>query len=116
MLIEGYPSKSSEPGNLHMDQYLRPSKWQSRWYGIHPAEAKDITTPGTYVTTWPNDAAKLNSAFVRIAKSSVTSSQLPSHPIAQDTLTIWKKAAKETSCPLALIDALPKFGTLFRNS
>ena len=61
VLIEGYPSKSSEPGGLHMDQYLRPPKYQSRWYGIHPAEPKDITRPGRYVTTWPNDAAKLNS-------------------------------------------------------
>ena len=24
VLIEGYPSKSSEPGGLHMDQFLRP--------------------------------------------------------------------------------------------
>ena len=24
VLIDGYPSKSSEPGGLHMDQYLRP--------------------------------------------------------------------------------------------
>ena len=39
--IEGYPSKSSEPGGLHMDQFLRPPKSQSRWYGIHPAEPKD---------------------------------------------------------------------------
>ena len=60
VLIEGYPSKSSEPGGLHMDQYLRPPKSQSRWYGIHPAEPKDFTRPGKYVTTWPNNAAKLN--------------------------------------------------------
>ena len=31
VLIEGYPSKSSEPGGLHMDHYLRPPKSQSRW-------------------------------------------------------------------------------------
>ena len=37
VLIEGYPSKSSEPGGLHMDQYLCPLKSQSRWYRIHPA-------------------------------------------------------------------------------
>ena len=78
MLIEGYPSKSSEPGGLHMDQYLRPPKSQSMWYGIHRAEPKDSTRPGRYVTPWPNDAAKLNSIFVRIAKPSVTSSQPPS--------------------------------------
>ena len=97
VLIEGYPSKSSEPGGLHMDQYLHPRKSQSRWYGIHPAEPKDFTKPGKYVTTWPNDTAKLNNAFTRIAKSSATSSQQPSHPIAQDTLRKWEKEAKETS-------------------
>ena len=96
MLIEGYPSKSSEPDGLHMDQYLRP-KCHSRWYGIHLAEPKDITRPGRYVTTWPNDAAKLNSTFARIAKLAATSSQPPSRPIAQDTLGKWEKAAKETS-------------------
>ena len=97
VLIEGYPSKSSEPGGLHMDQYLRPPKSQSRWYGIHPAEPKDFTRPGKYVTTWPNDAAKLNNAFTRISKSSSISAQPPSRPIAQDTLRKWEKAAKETS-------------------
>ena len=81
VLIEGYPSKTSEPGGLHTDQYLSPPKSQSRWYGIHLAEPKDVTRPGRYVTTWPND----------------TSSQPLSHPIAQDTLRKWEKAAKETS-------------------
>ena len=97
VLIEGYPSKSAEPGGLHVDQYLRPPKSQVRWYGIHPAENKDITRPGKYVTTWPNDAAKLNSAFARIGKPSLASSQPTSRPIAQDTLRKWEKAAKETS-------------------
>ena len=95
--IEGYPSKSSEPGRLHMDHFLRPPKSQNRWYGIHPAEPKDITRPGRYVTTWPNDAAKLNSSFARISKPSATATQPSSRPIAQDTLRKWEKAAKETS-------------------
>ena len=51
VLIEDYPSKSSEPGGLHMDQFLRPPKSQSRWYGIHPSEPKDPTRPGKYVNT-----------------------------------------------------------------
>ena len=41
VLIEGYPSKSSEPGGLHMDQFIRPSKSQSPVYEL------------TYETTWP---------------------------------------------------------------
>ena len=95
VLIEGYPSKSSEPGGLHVDQLLRPPKSQSRWYGIHPAEPKDPTRPGKSVNTWPSGAAKLNSAFPRICKPSA--SQPPSRPISQDTLRKWEKAAKETS-------------------
>ena len=30
VLIEGYPSKSSEPGGLHVDHFLRPPKSQNR--------------------------------------------------------------------------------------
>ena len=29
VLIEGYPSKSTEPGGLHMDQFLHPPESQS---------------------------------------------------------------------------------------
>ena len=95
VLIEGYPSKSSEPGGLDVDQFLRPPKSQNRWYGIHPAEPKDPTRPGKCVNTWPNDAAKLNSAFPRICKPAA--SHPPGHPIVQDTLRKWENAAKETS-------------------
>ena len=56
VLMEGYPSKSSEPDGLHVDQFLRPPKSQSRWYGTP-------TRPDKSVNTWPNDAAKINSAF-----------------------------------------------------
>ena len=97
VLIEGYPSKSSEPGGLHVDQFLRPPKVQNRWYGIHPAEPKDPTRPGKSVNTWPNDAAKLNSAFPRICKPAAAASHPPGRPIGQDTLRKWEKAAKETS-------------------
>ena len=39
----------------------------------------------------------MNSAFARIGKPSLASSQPTSRPIAQDTLRKWEKAAKETS-------------------
>ena len=97
VLIEGYPSKSSEPGGLHVDQFLRPPKSQTHWYGIHPTEPKDPLRPGKSVNSWPNDAAKLNSAFPRICKPAVANSHPPSHPIAPDTLCKWEKAAKKTS-------------------
>ena len=97
VLLEGYPSKSTEPGSLHVDQFLRPPKSQSRWYSIHPAEPKDPTRPGKSVNTWHNDAAKLNSAFPRICKPAVANAHPPSRPISQDTLRKWEKVAKETS-------------------
>ena len=97
VLIEGYPSKWSEPGGLHMDQFLRPPKSQSRWYGIHPAEPKDPTRRGKYVNSWPNDAAKVNSAFSRIAKPNIANSQPSARQISQDTIRKWEKAAKESS-------------------
>ena len=80
-----------------MDQFLRPPKSQSCWYGIHPAEPKDPTRPGKYVNTWPNDAAKINSAFSRIAKQNITNSQPAVHQLSQDTIRKWEKAAKESS-------------------
>ena len=86
VLIEGYPSNSSEPGGLHMDQFLRPPKSQSRWYGIHPAEPKDPSRPGKYVNTWPNDGAKINSSFPCIAKPNITNSQPAVCQIPQDTI------------------------------
>ena len=80
-----------------MDQFLRLPKSQSRWYGIHPAESKDLARPGKYVNTWPKDVAKLNSVFTRIAKPSASSSQPASCPISQDTLRKWETAVKETT-------------------
>ena len=80
-----------------MDQFLRPPKSQSHWYGIHPAEPKDPTRPGNYVNTWPNDATKINNAFSRIAKSSIANSQPPVRQLSQDTIRKWEKAAKESS-------------------
>ena len=85
VLIDRYPSNSSEPGGLHVDQFLHPPKSQSRWHGIHPAEPKDPTRPGKYVNTWANNTTKLNSAFPRICKPAFTV-QPPSCPIFQDTL------------------------------
>ena len=79
------------------DQFLRPPKSQNRWYGIHSAETKDPSRPGKSINTWPNDAAKLNSAFPRICKPAVANSHPPGCPIAQDTLCKWEKVAKEMS-------------------
>ena len=70
VLLEGYPSKSSEPGGLQPPGNdgtgNEKPKSQSRRYGIQPAEPKDPTRPSKYANSWPNDAAKINSAFSRI--------------------------------------------------
>ena len=64
----------------------------------HPScRAKRSLKTWKILNTWPNDAAKLNSAFPRICKPSVANSHPPGRPIAQDTLRKWEKAAKETS-------------------
>ena len=34
-LVEGYPTRGSEPGGLAKDVFLRPAKSQSKWYGLH---------------------------------------------------------------------------------
>ena len=65
--------------------------------GIHPSDPKDPTRPGKYVNSWPNDAAKINSAFPRIAKPNIANSQPTSHQLSQDTVRKWEKAAKESS-------------------
>ena len=33
-LTEGYPTRSSEAGGLMKDQFLRPVKSHSKWYGL----------------------------------------------------------------------------------
>ena len=43
-LIEGYPSRTSEAGNLSMDQFLRPARSQSKWYGLFPGQSTDPST------------------------------------------------------------------------
>ena len=91
VLIEGYPSMSNEPGGMHVDQFLRPPKSQTRWNSIHPAKPKDPLRPGKSVNSWPNDAAKLR----RICKPTVANSHPPGRPIAQDTLRKWEKSAQK---------------------
>ena len=101
VLLEGYPSKSSEPGGLQPPGNdgtgNEKPKSQSRRYGIQPAEPKDPTRPSKYANSWPNDAAKINSAFSRIAKPNIANSQPSARQISQDTTRKWEKGAKESS-------------------
>ena len=65
-LVEGYPSRSSEASGLMMDQFLRPAKSQSKWYGLYSDHKADCSA----VSTWNTGACKLYSCYSRIAKQS----------------------------------------------
>ena len=64
-LVEGYPSRSSEAGGLMMDQFLRPAKSQSKWYGL----SSDHKADPVAVLTWCTDPCKLNSSYSRIVRA-----------------------------------------------
>ena len=65
-LVEGYPSQSSEAGGLMMDQFLKPAKSQSKWYGLF----SDYKVDPAAVSTWSTDSSKLNNCYSRIARLS----------------------------------------------
>ena len=93
-LIEGYPSRTSEAGHLSMDQFLRPARSQSKWYGLFPGQSTDPST----VSCWNTGPSKLNSSFSRISrKTGMTSIPPASRRISQDTLRKWEKSAREAS-------------------
>ena len=93
-LVEGYPSRTSEAGGLSMDQFLRPAKSQSKWYGISPGQKSDSQT----VSGWNTTASKLNSSYTRIARRTGMASTPPaSQRISQDTLRRWEQTAREAT-------------------
>ena len=59
-LMQGYPAKGSEPGGLQRDQFIKPTKSQGKWYGLHPNQDK----PTGSVSFWHSDNAKVNSTSV----------------------------------------------------
>ena len=63
-LVEGYPSRTAEAGSLPMDQFLRPPRPQSKWYGLYSEQQADPAK----VTSWSTGHSKLNSSFGRIAR------------------------------------------------
>ena len=91
-LTQGYPSKGSDAGGLQRDQFIKASKSQGKWYGLHPNQNK----PTGSVSFWHCDTAKLNSTYSRIARSSgLTTPAPPSRYISQDTLRKWERSARE---------------------
>ena len=76
------------------DQYLRPVKSQSKWYGLFSDQKVDPSA----VSTWSTEASKLNSSYSRIARQAGSSSSLvASRRILQETLHKWEKLAREAT-------------------
>ena len=93
-LVEGYPTRGSEPGGLPKDVFLRPARSQAKWYGLHT----DTTANPSQVSHWSTDSSKLNSSYGRIAKYTGLSSTPPaSRRISQETLRRWERSAREAS-------------------
>ena len=92
-LTEGYPTRSSEAGGLLKDQFLRPAKSQSRWYGLY----SDHKVDSSNVNTWSTDASKLNSYFSRITRQSGLLPPPASRHLSQETLRKWEKSSREAT-------------------
>ena len=93
-LTQGYPSRSSEIGDLQREQFVKHSKSHAKWYRLHPNQDR----PASSVSFWHCDSAKLNSAYSQIARSSRLTSPAPtSHTLSQDTLRHWEKASREST-------------------
>ena len=96
-LVEGYPSHSYEAGGLLRDQFVRPPKSQSKWYGLF-SDQKSTATTRDSVTSWSTDASKLNSSYSRIARAAgIAATPPPSRQITHDNLRRWEKSAREAS-------------------
>ena len=96
-LVEGYPSRSSEAGGLLRDQFVRPPKSQTKWYGLF-SDQKSSTASRDSVTSWNTDASKLNSLYSRIARAAgIAATPPPSRQITHDNLRRWEKSAREAS-------------------
>ena len=91
-LIEGYPSRTAEAGHLPMDQFLKPARPQTKWYGLCPGQQSDTAS----VSSWNTGPSKLNSSFGRISRKAGMASTPPaSRRISLDTLCRWEKSARD---------------------
>ena len=94
-LTQGYPTHTSEAGGLLKDQFVRPPKSQSKWYGFHanPKKNSDQT-----VSAWHTGSSRLNSTYLRIARQAGIASSPPmSRPISQEILRKWEWSAREST-------------------
>ena len=94
-LVQGYPSRTTETGTLQRDQFVRPPKSQSKWYGVHSEPKKDSSSA---VKTWNTGSSRINSTYLRIARQAGIASNPPlSRPTSQENLRKWERSARESS-------------------
>ena len=94
-----------EIGGLQRDQFVKPAKSHAKWDGLHPNQDR----PAVSVSYWHFDSDKLNSAYSRIARSSLlTTPAWTSRTISQDTLRKWVKAARESTYVCNLVAGLSR--------
>ena len=93
-LVKRYPSRTAEAGSLPMDQFLKPARPQTKWYGLYP----DTQSDSGSITSWNTGPSKLNSTFGRISrKAGVASIPPASRRLSQDTLHCWEKSTRGAS-------------------
>ena len=93
-LVQGYPSRTTEAGTLQWDQFVRPAKSQSKWYGVHSEPKKDSSST---VKAWNTGSSCINSTYLRIARQAGIASNPPlSRPISQENLRKWERSARES--------------------
>ena len=76
-----------------MDQFLRPAKSQSKWYGLFSDHKADPSA----VSTWYTDACKLSSSYRISRQTGLTSTHQTLRCISQETLRRWEKSAREAT-------------------
>ena len=109
-LIPGYPSRSSETGGLHRDQFVKHSKSHAKWYGLHPNKA----SPASSVSFWHCDSAKLNSAYSWMTRSSGLTSPAPTSHFMWTLSDVGRRQLG--SPPMFLIKQPDSVGALLRSS
>ena len=93
-LVQGYPTRASEPGGLLRDQFVRPPKSQQKWYGFHANPKKDSDQT---VSAWHTGSSRLNSTYLRIARQAGIATSPVSRPISQENLRKWERSAREST-------------------
>ena len=92
-LTQGY--RKHRKGGLLKDQFVRPPKSQSKWYGFHANPKKDSDQT---VSSSHTGSSRLNSTYLRIARQAGIASSPPmSCPISQETQRKWERSAREST-------------------